>query len=119
MNCTNGTVSENDNKIQSEDKVMPNSGEEIVNDILAVSGTSFTCDGTSCDMRNNTESRCRFRDYLENYTTSNADIGNICVENSSDISFGNKTYFNGPVVIKQFVANDAEQKPDPYQTSKG
>lgn len=33
---------------------------------------------------------------------------NICVSNSSDVHFGNKTFYQGPVTIKQFVyANNA------------
>lgn len=30
--------------------------------------------------------------------------GKICIENSSDVLFGSKTFFTGPVVIKQFIA---------------
>lgn len=30
-------------------------------------------------------------------------IGSIAVQNSSDITFGNKTFYQGPVTIKQFV----------------
>lgn len=33
-------------------------------------------------------------------------FGNISVENSSDIHFGNRTYYKGPVTIKQFLAID-------------
>lgn len=33
-------------------------------------------------------------------------FGNICVENSSDVHFGNKAYYQGPVTIKQFVSID-------------
>lgn len=32
-------------------------------------------------------------------------IGNIAVQNSSDITFGNKTFYQGPVTIKQFLLN--------------
>lgn len=35
---------------------------------------------------------------------SNQNPGNISVEHSSDVLFGSKTFFTGPVVIKQFIA---------------
>lgn len=33
----------------------------------------------------------------------NPSIGNVAIQNSTDITFGNKTYYQGPVTIKQFV----------------
>lgn len=43
----------------------------------------------------------------KNLHTQNNDvrptIGSIAVQNSSDITFGNKTFYQGPVTIKQFV----------------
>lgn len=33
-------------------------------------------------------------------------IGSIAVQNSSDITFGNKTFYQGPVTIKQIVRHD-------------
>lgn len=36
-------------------------------------------------------------------------FGNICISNGSDIHFGNKTFYQGPVTIKQFVLTDAEK----------
>lgn len=43
----------------------------------------------------------------KNLNTTNNDvrptIGSIAVQNSSDITFGNKTFYQGPVRIKQFV----------------
>lgn len=37
-----------------------------------------------------------------------SNFGNICVSNSNDVHFGNKTFYQGPVTIKQFVyANNA------------
>lgn len=42
--------------------------------------------------------------------TSNAalrpNIGSIAVQNSSDITFGNKTFYQGPVTIKQFISDN-------------
>lgn len=37
-------------------------------------------------------------------------IGSIAVQNSSDITFGNKTYYQGPVTIKQFHLNGEKWK---------
>lgn len=43
-------------------------------------------------------------------------FGNICVQNSTDVHFGNKTIYQGPVTIKQIVyagsasENDAEEE---------
>lgn len=34
----------------------------------------------------------------------------IAIQNSSDIQFGNKTFYNGPVVIKQFLLDDKQNK---------
>lgn len=124
MNSMNSlqNVSEINVEMPIDDKVSSNKVEELVNDVLSVSGSSLCCDDTSCNLKNNSECFLRPRDYLENYSTSNADIGNICVQNSTDVSFGNKTIhktiFNGPVVIKHFIATDVEQKPDPYEASK-
>lgn len=36
---------------------------------------------------------------LESSSTSNRNIGSIAVQNSTDVTFGNKSFFNGPVVI--------------------
>lgn len=37
-------------------------------------------------------------------------FGNVAITNSSDVHFGNKTYYQGPVTIKQFLyaSNDGE-----------
>lgn len=37
-------------------------------------------------------------------------IGSIAVQNSSDITFGNKTFYQGPVTIKQFVYDKTKWK---------
>lgn len=38
--------------------------------------------------------------------TNNPRIESIAIQNSSDIQFGNKTFYNGPVTIKQFLLDD-------------
>lgn len=37
-------------------------------------------------------------------------IGSIAIQNSSDITFGDKTFINGPVTIKQFLVKDENTK---------
>lgn len=38
-------------------------------------------------------------------------IGSIAVQNSSDITFGNKTFYQGPVTIKQFLYENNKWRP--------
>lgn len=38
-------------------------------------------------------------------------IGSIAVQNSSDITFGNKTFYQGPVTIKQFMYDNQRWRP--------
>lgn len=38
-------------------------------------------------------------------------IGSIAVQNSSDITFGNKTFYQGPVTIKQFLYEHNKWRP--------
>jgi hypothetical protein len=40
---------------------------------------------------------------VKNASESRPSFGNIVVNSSSDVHFGNKTFYNGPVTIKQFV----------------
>lgn len=117
----NGEMKENEiqvTPIESVDWVV----EETDNDTLSVTGTSSSFGCYPANLRNNTEANIRPSlvqriDCLENCSTSNADIGRICVQNSTDVTFGNKTFFYGPVEIKQF-SSDGEQKPDVSETSK-
>lgn len=37
-------------------------------------------------------------------------IETVAIQNSSDIQFGNKTFYNGPVTIKQFLLDDKNNK---------
>lgn len=37
-------------------------------------------------------------------------IDTVAIQNSSDIQFGNKTFYNGPVTIKQFLLDDKSSK---------
>lgn len=39
----------------------------------------------------------------QNSSYIKSNIGTIAVQNSSDITFGNKTFYQGPVTIKQFL----------------
>lgn len=42
---------------------------------------------------------------------SNGSIGPVSVEGSSDILFGSKTFFSGPVVIKRFMVDNDQPSP--------
>lgn len=46
---------------------------------------------------------------LEVYPSSEptGNFGNIVVKNSADVHFGNKTFYQGPVTIKQFLYNNS------------
>lgn len=41
---------------------------------------------------------------------SGPQIETVTIQNSSDIQFGNKTFYNGPVTIKQFLLDDKSSK---------
>lgn len=50
---------------------------------------------------------------IEHYTSSSntvGNFGNIEIENSKNITFGNKNFFQGPVVIKQLVVDNEKIK---------
>lgn len=73
-------------------------------DTISVAYTS--CSDYSNDICNLESKELNFTpNFIENIEPSNANIGSVCVENSTDVTFGNKTYFNGPVVIKHFVVD--------------
>lgn len=42
--------------------------------------------------------------------TVRPNIGSIAVQNSSDITFGNKTFYQGPVTIKQYIKDKDKNK---------
>lgn len=50
---------------------------------------------------------------------TSANIGSIAVQNSSDITFGNKTFYQGPVTIKQFVYDKSKWKESETPSSEG
>lgn len=43
------------------------------------------------------------------------DIDSIAVQNSSDITFGNKTFYEGPVTIKQFMYENQKWRPTDHE----
>jgi len=49
-------------------------------------------------------------DCLENVAASNVNVGSISVQNGTDVTFGNKTFFNAPVVIKQLVVEQHDDE---------
>lgn len=46
-------------------------------------------------------------------------FGNIAVTNSTDIQFGNKTYYNGPVTIKQVVYTNGDPEGSAENVAEG
>lgn len=50
---------------------------------------------------------------VKNSDNNNAEqprIGTVAVQNSTDITFGNKTFYQGPVTIKQFLLDEKNSK---------
>lgn len=57
---------------------------------------------------------------LKSNANSKLNIGSIAVQNSSEITFGNKTFYQGPVTIKQFLYdNDKWQQVNPGKDNLG
>lgn len=57
---------------------------------------------------------------LKSSANSKLNIGSIAVQNSSEITFGNKTFYQGPVTIKQFLYdNDKWQQVNPGKDNSG
>jgi hypothetical protein len=52
-------------------------------------------------------------------TESRPSFGNIVVNSSSDVHFGNKTFYNGPVTIKQFVYTTKNGSVDVHHSETG
>jgi hypothetical protein len=50
---------------------------------------------------------------------SRPSFGNIVVNSSSDVHFGNKTFYNGPVTIKQFVYTTRDGNVDVHNSEVG
>jgi hypothetical protein len=50
---------------------------------------------------------------------SRPSFGNIVVNSSSDVHFGNKTFYNGPVTIKQFVYTTRNGSADVHDDETG
>lgn len=73
-------------------------------DTLSVAYSS--CSDYSNQICNLENKELNFRpNCIDNIEPSNANMRSVCVENSTNVTFGNKTYFNGPVVIKNFVVD--------------
>lgn len=51
-------------------------------------------------------------DYVEEVDTSNPNIARISLQHSADVTLGNKTFFNGPVMMKQLSIDNARRKSD-------
>lgn len=46
----------------------------------------------------------------DNNNSEQPRIGTVAVQNSTDITFGNKTFYQGPVTIKQFLLDEKNNK---------
>lgn len=53
----------------------------------------------------------------EAIAASKPNIGSIALQNSSDITFGNKTFYHGPVTIKQFLLDSKQWKENGHENS--
>jgi hypothetical protein len=72
----------------------------------AESASDIYCDDGDEDSDLKTDSACDSNALAlaaQKSSESRPSFGNIVVNSSSDVHFGNKTFYNGPVTIKQFV----------------
>lgn len=70
-------------------------------------------ESTICSIENSVFNLRSSENSIEHFKRSTETIGhfgNIEIENSSNITFGNKTFFNGPVVIKSLVLDNDDLK---------
>lgn len=65
---------------------------------------------TTHDMNGILMNEAQILEKSEPDTNNKSNIGNIVVHNSSDVTFGNKTFYQGPVTIKQFLLDNNAEK---------
>jgi hypothetical protein len=87
------------------------------------SGTDIYCDDDDDDDSDlKTDSACASNAIqlaAQKSTESRPSFGNIVVNSSSDVHFGNKTFYNGPVTIKQFVYTTKNGSVDVHHSETG
>jgi hypothetical protein len=88
------------------------------------SGTDIYCDDDDDDDDSDlkTDSACASNAIqlaAQKSTESRPSFGNIVVNSSSDVHFGNKTFYNGPVTIKQFVYTTKNGSVDVHHSETG
>jgi hypothetical protein len=87
------------------------------------SGTDICCeDDDDYDSDLKTDSACASNAIqlaAQKSTESRPSFGNIVVNSSSDVHFGNKTFYNGPVTIKQFVYTTKNGSVDVHHSETG
>lgn len=66
---------------------------------------------------NNGSNRGDSSDFISTSSNVKPNIGSIAVQNSSDITFGNKTFYQGPVTIKQFLYENNKWTPSDQANS--
>lgn len=109
MTATTSTIVKNEqrNEIHSNNQHQFLSSESV--DFSVECDDTLSVAYTSCSDYSNNSCNLEISgfnlnpNFVENLTPPHANIGSVCVENSTNVTFGNKTYFNGPVIIKHFV----------------
>jgi hypothetical protein len=98
--------------------------EVAMNDSEGEDGTDIDCDDEDDDDDSDlkTDSACASNAIqlaAQKSSESRPSFGNIVVNSSSDVHFGNKTFYNGPVTIKQFVYTTKNGSVDVHHSENG
>lgn len=104
MTDTTSEIVKNEKRNEYHSNNQPVDFNVECDDTLSVTYTSCSdYSNSSCNLEIN---ELNFNpNFVENLKPPNANIGSVCVENSTNVTIGNKTYFNGPVIIKHFVVD--------------
>lgn len=54
----------------------------------------------------------------DKFNSATPAVSNVAVTNSENVQFGNNTYFNGPVVIRQIIQSNSGQLNEAYTKSE-
>lgn len=85
--------------------------EEDCEDVLSPSELRATATSTGIVLANDGSSNAPGAIHSQEHDAPKLNIGSIAVQNSSGITFGNKTFYQGPVTIKQFLYDNNKWKP--------
>lgn len=111
--CENATVNNSDNETKTK-KIEYDGSESLTTDCVQQhhQDVEEEEDDVSASETSETDS-----DFDQDCVLSNnlaeklPEFGNISVKNSTDIHFGNKTFYQGPVTIKQIVYTNPPSEP--------